>query len=137
MTCQSSVNQGYTVPKRWRGQAVRWTAAGGDELEDRWAVYWTMKWSHTSCHLLALQCQPRPAPRWCLHPTSDTTQQQTLLPCATQDVYISWSLQAPRSRDSTRLLKTSTPSNTQHTYNRFTALLDFVRDYPGEQVPER
>jgi len=26
---------------------------------------------------------------------------------------------------------------TQHTHNRFTALLEFVRDYPGEQVPER
>jgi len=26
----------------------------------------------------------------------------------------------------------------QHfTYNRFSALLEFVRDYPGEQVPER
>ena len=24
-----------------------------------------------------------------------------------------------------------------HTHNRFTALLEFVRDYPGEQVPER
>jgi len=24
-----------------------------------------------------------------------------------------------------------------HTHNRFTALLDSVRDYPGEQVPER
>ena len=24
-----------------------------------------------------------------------------------------------------------------HTYNHFTALLEFVRDYPGEQVPER
>ena len=23
------------------------------------------------------------------------------------------------------------------THNHFTALLDFVRDYPGEQVPER
>jgi len=23
------------------------------------------------------------------------------------------------------------------THNRFTALLEFVRDYPGEQVPER
>jgi len=23
-----------------------------------------------------------------------------------------------------------------HTHNRFTALLDFVRDYPGEPVPE-
>jgi len=24
-----------------------------------------------------------------------------------------------------------------HTHNRFTALLEFVRDHPGEQVPER
>ena len=24
-----------------------------------------------------------------------------------------------------------------HTHNRFTALLEFVPDYPGEQVPER
>ena len=24
-----------------------------------------------------------------------------------------------------------------HSYNRFTALLEFVRDHPGEQVPER
>ena len=24
-----------------------------------------------------------------------------------------------------------------HTHNRFTALLEYVRDYPGEQVPER
>jgi len=24
-----------------------------------------------------------------------------------------------------------------HTHNRFTALLKFVRDHPGEQVPER
>jgi len=24
-----------------------------------------------------------------------------------------------------------------HTHNRFTALLEFVRDYPGEQVPKR
>jgi len=24
-----------------------------------------------------------------------------------------------------------------HTHNRFTALLESVRDYPGEQVPER
>ena len=24
-----------------------------------------------------------------------------------------------------------------HTHNRFTALLEFVRDYPGEQVTER
>ena len=24
-----------------------------------------------------------------------------------------------------------------HTHNRFTALLDFVRDYPGEPAPER
>jgi len=26
---------------------------------------------------------------------------------------------------------------TQHTHNRFTALLEYVRDHPGEQVPER
>jgi len=26
---------------------------------------------------------------------------------------------------------------TTHTHNRFTALLEFVRDHPGEQVPER
>ena len=26
---------------------------------------------------------------------------------------------------------------TVHTHNRFTALLEFVRDHPGEQVPER
>ena len=26
---------------------------------------------------------------------------------------------------------------TQHTHNRFTALLEFVWDHPGEQVPER
>jgi len=25
--------------------------------------------------------------------------------------------------------------HTPHTHNRFTALLDFVRDYPGEPVP--
>jgi len=25
----------------------------------------------------------------------------------------------------------------EHTHNRFTALLEFVRDHPGEQVPER
>ena len=24
-----------------------------------------------------------------------------------------------------------------HTHNRFTALLEYVRDHPGEQVPER
>jgi len=24
-----------------------------------------------------------------------------------------------------------------HTHNRYTALLEFVRDHPGEQVPER
>jgi len=24
-----------------------------------------------------------------------------------------------------------------HTHSRFTALLEFVRDHPGEQVPER
>jgi len=24
-----------------------------------------------------------------------------------------------------------------HTHNRFTAMLESVRDYPGEQVPER
>ena len=24
-----------------------------------------------------------------------------------------------------------------HTHNRFTAVLEFVRDHPGEQVPER
>jgi len=28
-------------------------------------------------------------------------------------------------------------TNNTHTHNRFTALLEFVRDYPGEQVPER
>ena len=27
--------------------------------------------------------------------------------------------------------------HTHNTHNRFTALLEFVRDYPGEQVPER
>jgi len=27
--------------------------------------------------------------------------------------------------------------NAKHTHNRFTALLDFVRDYPGEPAPER
>jgi len=30
---------------------------------------------------------------------------------------------------------TSSPHT--HTHNRFTALLEFVWDYPGEQVPER
>jgi len=25
----------------------------------------------------------------------------------------------------------------EHTHNRFTALLESVREYPGEQVPER
>jgi len=24
-----------------------------------------------------------------------------------------------------------------HTHNRFTAVLEYVRDHPGEQVPER
>jgi len=28
-------------------------------------------------------------------------------------------------------------THTHTTYNHFTALLEFVRDYPGEQVPER
>jgi len=28
-------------------------------------------------------------------------------------------------------------THTHHTHNRFTALLDFLRDYPGEPVPER
>jgi len=27
--------------------------------------------------------------------------------------------------------------NLSHTHNRFTALLENVRDHPGEQVPER
>ena len=27
--------------------------------------------------------------------------------------------------------------HTQHTHNHFTALLEYVRDHPGEQVPER
>ena len=27
--------------------------------------------------------------------------------------------------------------STDHNNNRFNALLEFVRDYPGEQVPER
>ena len=42
------------------------------------------------------------------------------------------------------MLKTLSVSSVSHTYkalahthNRFTALLEFVRDYPGEQVPER
>ena len=29
------------------------------------------------------------------------------------------------------------PEKHTHTHSRFTALLEFVRDYPGEQVPER
>jgi len=33
---------------------------------------------------------------------------------------------------------TSTHTRTHtHTHNTFTALVEFVRDYPGEQVPER
>jgi len=28
-------------------------------------------------------------------------------------------------------------NNTVHTHNHFTALLDYVRDYPGELAPER
>jgi len=30
-----------------------------------------------------------------------------------------------------------TDNNKQQTNNRFTALLEYVRDHPGEQVPER
>ena len=29
------------------------------------------------------------------------------------------------------------PLLTTHTHNHFTALLEYVRDHPGEQVPER
>jgi len=29
------------------------------------------------------------------------------------------------------------PNHHTHTHNRFTALLEFVRDHPGEQVPDR
>ena len=32
---------------------------------------------------------------------------------------------------------TKSKSVTENTYNHFTALLEFVRDHPGEQVPER
>jgi len=37
------------------------------------------------------------------------------------------------------LFAQQTSSNTlgTHTHSRFTALLEFVRDHPGEQVPER
>jgi len=35
-------------------------------------------------------------------------------------------------RHSPRFVRAST-----HTHNRFTALLEFLQDYPGEQVPER
>jgi len=35
-------------------------------------------------------------------------------------------------------MHTQTHTHTHtHTHNRFTALLDFVRDYPGEPAPER
>ena len=29
------------------------------------------------------------------------------------------------------------PDTHTHTHNRFTALLEYVRDHPGEQLPER
>jgi len=33
--------------------------------------------------------------------------------------------------------KCSNCTHTHNTHNRFTALLEYVRDHPGEQVPER
>jgi len=35
------------------------------------------------------------------------------------------------------LLTKNTTHTYTHTHNRFTALLDSVRDYPGEPAPER
>jgi len=40
------------------------------------------------------------------------------------------------STDLIYILKLHTHTHT-HTHNRFTALLEYVRDHPGEQVPER
>ena len=45
--------------------------------------------------------------------------------------------QRVQQRDSTRSVCHAYTCTHTHTHNHFTALLEYVRDHPGEQVPER